>query len=94
MYQFNLTIFDQIELAQLNYNSSNELFFECRLLMLKSHVAAGLQLLHIIAYVHCLFCMYIPNLSVVCFFICLSYFIFYCALLLFCAQAWHGQNFI
>ncbi len=30
------------------------------------------------------------NLSVVCFFICL-YFIFYCALLLFCAQAWHGK---
>ncbi len=36
--------------------------------------------------------MYIPNLSVVCFFICLSYFIFYCALLLFCAQAWHGKT--
>ncbi len=36
--------------------------------------------------------MYIPNLSVVCFFICLSYFIFYCALLLFCAQAWHGTT--
>ncbi len=36
--------------------------------------------------------MYIPNLSVVCFFICLSYLIFYCALLLFCAQAWHGKS--
>ncbi len=36
--------------------------------------------------------MYRPNLSVVCFFICLSYFIFYCALLLFCAQAWHGKT--
>ncbi len=36
--------------------------------------------------------MYISNLSVVCFFICLSYFIFYCALLLFCAQAWHGKT--
>ncbi len=36
--------------------------------------------------------MYIPNLSVVCFFICLSYLIFYCALLLFCAQAWHGKT--
>ncbi len=36
--------------------------------------------------------MYIPNLSVVCFFICLSYFIFDCALLLFCAQAWHGKT--
>ncbi len=36
--------------------------------------------------------MYIPNLSVVCFFICLSYFVFYCALLLFCAQAWHGKT--
>ncbi len=36
--------------------------------------------------------MYITNLSVVCFFICLSYFIFYCALLLFCAQAWHGKT--
>ncbi len=36
--------------------------------------------------------MYIPNLSVVCFFICLSYFICYCALLLFCAQAWHGKT--
>ncbi len=36
--------------------------------------------------------MYIPNLSVLCFFICLSYFIFYCALLLFCAQAWHGKT--
>ncbi len=36
--------------------------------------------------------MYRPNLSVVCFFICLSYFIFDCALLLFCAQAWHGNT--
>ncbi len=36
--------------------------------------------------------MDIPNLSVVCFFICLSYFIFHCALLLFCAQAWHGKT--
>ncbi len=36
--------------------------------------------------------MYIPNLSVECFFICLSYFICYCALLLFCAQAWHGKT--
>ncbi len=36
--------------------------------------------------------MYIPNLSVVCFLICLSYFMFYCALLLFCAQAWHGKT--
>ncbi len=36
--------------------------------------------------------MFIPNLSVVCFFICLSYFIFDCALLLFCAQAWHGKT--
>ncbi len=36
--------------------------------------------------------MYIPNLSVVCFFICLSYCIFYCALLLFCAQAWNGKT--
>ncbi len=36
--------------------------------------------------------MYRPNLSVVCFFICLSYLIFYCALLVFCAQAWHGKT--
>ncbi len=36
--------------------------------------------------------MYRPNLSVVCFFICLSYFIFDCALLLFCAQAWRGKT--
>ncbi len=77
---------NSITIHPMNY------FFECRLLMLKSQ---GSGWIATITYIICLFTLsilYIPNLSVVCFFICLSYFIFYCALLLFCAQAWHGKT--
>ncbi len=78
---------NSITIHPMNY------FCECRLLMLKSQCSVWIAT---ITYIICLFtlsiCMYIPNLSVVCFFICLSYFIFDCALLLFCAQAWHGKT--
>ncbi len=80
---------NSITIHPINY------FFECSLLMLKSQCSGWIAT---ITYIICLFTLSIlyvykiPNLSVVCFFICLSYFIFYCALLLFCAQAWHGKT--
>ncbi len=78
---------NSITIHPMNY------FFECRLLMLKSQCSGWIATItYIICLFTCLFCMYIPNLSVVCFFICLSYFIFDCVQLLFCAQAWHGKT--
>ncbi len=77
---------NSITILPMNY------FFECRLLMLKSQCSGWIATITYIIWLFTLSILYVyTNLSVVCFFICL-YFIFDCALLLFCAQAWHGKT--